>query len=185
MNRVLAEQIMEMAEADQVARHQLLKLENDPHSTAEDREKAVAQINTVDTSNLKKAKQLFQEYGYPGKSLVGATASHRFWIIVQHCDEEVSFQQQVVKELKKTVAQGNADAKDYAYLLDQVKVNQGEPQVFGTQIELNAKGTSFQAQEMIAPTKVNQRRKEVGLEPLEAYLDTCNQLYYSSLNSDD
>lgn len=131
MNRALAEQIMRMAEADQVARHHLLKLENDPDSTAEDREKAVAQINTVDTSNLKKAKQLFQEYGYPGKNLVGTMASHRFWIIVQHCYEEVSFQQQL----------------------------------------------------MMVPAEVNQRRAKVGLEPLETYIDTCNQLYYSSLNS--
>lgn len=38
-------------------------------------------------------------------------------------------------------------------------------------------------QVMIVPAKVNQRRAEVGLESLDAYIDACNQLYYSSLNS--
>jgi|GEM_PF-2135705 len=36
---------------------------------------------------------------------------------------------------------------------------------------------------MIVPAEVNQRRAEVGLESLEAYIDAFNQLYYSSLNS--
>ncbi len=35
--------------------------------------------------------------------------------------------------MEQAVSKGEASAKDYAYLLDRVRMNQGRPQVYGTQ----------------------------------------------------
>jgi len=36
-----------------------------------------------------------KQYGFPGYDLVGQKGSNSFWLIVQHCDKDVDFQEQV------------------------------------------------------------------------------------------
>lgn len=183
MNEALADQIISMAEQDQRARHHLLALENDPNITEEEKEKAKSAIHAIDASNQVKAKELFAIHGYPGIDEVGKKASHHFWVIVQHCDTNVPLQKEVLLQLKQAVDSGNANPIDYAYLLDRVKVNENELQVFGTQIELSDDKTSFRVQAMIEPGAVNERRQLIGLDGLESYIESTNALYHSSLKS--
>jgi hypothetical protein len=70
---------------------------------------------------------------------------------------------------------------DYAYLVDRVKVNTGQLQVYGTQMRLNKDSTSFEPKPVIDPDKLNERRKSVDLSMIESYIEIMNERYHGSL----
>lgn len=51
----------------------------------------------------------------------------------------------------------------------------GNPQVFGTQMEINEESGLYEARPMIHPDRVDERRAEKGMEPLEAQLGRFNE----------
>src|ERR1700744_3491242 len=65
-------------------------------------------------------EQIFNKYGYPGYDLVGKQGTNNFWLMVQHCDQNPEFQKKILAAMKTEVDRGNADGKNYAYLIDRV-----------------------------------------------------------------
>lgn len=122
-----------------------------------------------DSINELKAKAIINKYGYPGYNLVG-DASRKFWAIIQHCDDDIPFQEQVLILMKKEIVKNNADKENYAYLVDRVLVNKHQKQIYGTQIHLNSTTHKSAPFPLKYPKSVNKLRKEMGLEPLEVYL---------------
>lgn len=70
--------------------------------------------DSVFLANELRVKAVFDRYGFPGYDLVGKKGSNNFWLIVQHCDKNVSFQQMVLKAMKKELPKRNADPKNFA-----------------------------------------------------------------------
>jgi len=122
--------------------------------------------------------KIFKQYGYPGYDLVGKKGSNNFWLMVQHCDKQPGFQQQVLKAMKIEMEKGNADSKNYAYLTDRVNLNTGQKQVYATQLMYNTDSCQAIPRPLVDSTNVNQRRKEVGLEPIEDYLNMMSQMHF-------
>jgi hypothetical protein len=116
-----------------------------------------------------KAKVIINKYGYPGYDLVGESSGTFFWII-QHCDDDIPFQEHVLVLMKKEVNINNASKENYAYLVDRVLVNRHQKQIYGTQIHFDTTTHKSAPFPLKYPQKVNQLRKEMGLEPLEVYL---------------
>jgi len=113
-------------------------------------------------------EDILRTHGFPNYALVGKTSSHNFWLLVQHCDDDPAFQRQVLALMKEEVRRGNADPRDYAYLVDRVNLNTGKLQVYGTQVDYqDGKAVPRTLQDA---GRVDQRRKEVGLKPLAEYL---------------
>lgn len=54
-----------------------------------------------------------------------------------------------------------------ALLEDRINVRNGRPQVYGSQFKYNHENGKSQFYEIVDPEYVNQRRKEVGLYPIE------------------
>lgn len=134
-----------------------------------------------DSLNLAKAKNIFKQYGFPGYNLVGKNASNNFWIIVQHADNDVAFQEEYLRSMQKEISANNANISNYAFLVDRVKCNKKEKQVYGTQLWLNKNKTSFAMPDVIEPEKLNDRRKSVGLNSIDEYLKEMNEVYKSKL----
>ncbi len=131
----------------------------------------------TDSLNLIEAKQIFHQYGYPGFSLVGENGSSRFWAIVQHCDDDIKFQKEVLVQMEKEVKQHNASGENYAYLKDRVLINEGNKQLYGTQTRYNKdthKHLPFPIQDSV---NVDARRKAVGLSSLKDYLKQQDTVY--------
>ncbi len=114
-------------------------------------------------------KQYLSAEGYPGFDRVGEESSSNFWLMVQHCDEDLEFQKQVLQALKVEVDRENGSGSNYAYLYDRVQINQGLEQYYGTQLDYSWDGQAF-AQAVRDSLGVNERRLALGLEPLEDYL---------------
>ncbi|MFT3827946.1 MAG: hypothetical protein QM731_28775 [Chitinophagaceae bacterium] len=122
--------------------------------------------------------KIFHQYGYPGFDLVGKEGSNNFWLMVQHCDKTPAFQKEILEAMKPQVDKGNAAPKDYAYLVDRVGLNTGGKQVYGTQVTYNLNVCQAIPRPLSDSLTVNTRRKEVGLEPIEKYLNTMSELHF-------
>ncbi len=122
--------------------------------------------------------KVFDKYSYPGYDQVGKKGSNNFWLLVQHCDEQPKFQQQVLAAMKKEVDKGNADPVNFAYLTDRVRLNVGQKQLYGTQLAYNTDSCQAIPRLLADSLNVNQRRKSLGMEPVEAYLNQMSQLHF-------
>jgi hypothetical protein len=122
--------------------------------------------------------KIFSACGYPGYDLAGKAGSNNFWLMVQHCDKQPAFQQSVLTAMKKEVDRGNADGKSYAYLLDRVNLNTGRKQVYGTQVTYNTDSCQAIPKPLADSLLVNQRRKGIGLEPIESYLNMMSESHF-------
>lgn len=134
----------------------------------------VAEIQKVDARHTSRMRAIVEKYGWPGRSLVGDDGSHAAWVLVQHAD--IDFMAQCLSLMERAVAGGQAFAKDYVYLLDRVRMQQGKPQIYGTQFTIAADG-----QLLLHPIEnaeaVDERRKAVGLPPMAEQEKVMRELY--------
>lgn len=128
----------------------------------------------ADSTNAAEAKRILAKYGYPGYTLVGESGSSKFWAIVQHCDDDVPFQQQVLVLMKKEVDRKNASGEDYAYLKDRVLTNLKQKQLYGTQGIRNPKTKLWAPLPISNPAGVEARRKAMGMISLKQYTAEIN-----------
>ena len=78
--------------------------------------------------------------------------------------------------MEQALQQGESDPVHVAYLTDRILMREGKLQIYGTQ------GGSLE-NGVIVPhpiedeEHVNDRRKAIGLEPIEDYFKTMNEIY--------
>jgi len=121
-----------------------------------------------DAVRTERLAEIIDEHGWPTRELVGSDGATAAWVIAQHSDLDVAFQEQAVELMREAVEAGQADASELAYLEDRVALNRGRPQIYGTQIGC-VDGRAEPAR-LAEPDRVDQLRAEVGLEPLADYL---------------
>jgi hypothetical protein len=121
-------------------------------------------------------KNIFKKIGYPTVEKVGKETSSKFFTLVQHCDTNVAFQAQMLKEIKKQVLKKQVDAQDYAFLYDRVQLNSGKKQLYGSQLDYD---TNYNAipRNLESVAQANLKRKELGLETLEEYLKRATEFH--------
>ncbi|MBG6063667.1 hypothetical protein IWX83_003483 [Flavobacterium sp. CG_9.1] len=172
-NQVLADELSKMAEVDQIAAYipqgDYKKMTNEQWNSFKD---------SVFTTHQKRVKQVFDNFGFPGYDLVGEKGSSDFWLIVQHSDHVPEFQLEVLKKMKKEVDKGNANSRTYGLLVDRVKLNTGQAQIYGTQLAYNMEICQAYPRNLADSINVNKRRKEIGLEPLEEYLNDMTEMHF-------
>lgn len=168
MNTVLIKQIDSMFKSDQFWRKEFIKVQHKERSVYSD-ETIQSKWSETDSINELKAKAIIKKYGYPGYDLVGES-SDNFWAIIQHCDDDIAFQEHVVALMKKQVDKNNASKRNYAYLTDRILVNKNQKQIYGTQLSRDNKTGKFSAFPLKYPKLVDKLREQVGLEPLADYI---------------
>jgi len=171
-NQKLADELKAMAEVDQIAAYIPQGKYKQWSDAKWDNFK-----DSVFTTHKKRLEEIFEKFGYPGYSLVGEKGSQNFWLMVQHCDSDPAFQSRVLEKLKIEVDNKNADGSNYGLLTDRVKINTGEKQVYGTQVSYNSLGQAY-PKDLADSVNVNKRRAEVGLEPIEDYLNMMTQMHF-------
>lgn len=173
-NQGLADELKLMTEIDQVAAS--LPQGDYKQWTQERWEKFQ---DSVFTTHKVRLEEIFDEYGYPGYDLIGKEGSNNFWLMVQHSDKDLEFQSRVLEKLKIEVETKNADGRNFGLLTDRVKINSGENQIYGTQVRYNSIGQAY-PKPLYDSVNVNKRRAEVGLEPLEQYLDMMTRMHFET-----
>ena len=158
MNNELRLELLQMAKEDQEVRRELT-----PVNFANLTEKIVE----IDSKNTSRMREIVQEYGWPGKNLVGEDGTSAAWLLVQHADRDRKFQKQCLELMKETAKKGEVPLQNVAYLTDRLLIAEGKRQVYGTQFEIrNGKPVLFPIEDEV---NVDKRRKEVGLPSLKEY----------------
>ena len=126
-------------------------------------------INEADQRNLERVLGIIEEHGWPGASLVGSDGSQAAFLVVQHAPLDI--QERLLPMMRQAVAEQELEPADLALLEDRVRTRNGQPQVYGTQVQCDPKTwKDCFVQPIENEANVNARREQVGLGPLELYL---------------
>lgn len=148
----LREELMQMSRRDQEVR------------TAAPTQDNFASWRAVDAANLKRMKEIVEQFGWPTYAMVGKDGAQAAWLLVQHGDEDRPFQLKVLAMMEPLVKDGRAGAVDYAYLYDRTHY----PQRYGTQGSCVSR-TEWRPLLTEAPETLDQRRRELGLPSMADY----------------
>lgn len=121
----------------------------------------------TDSLNLVKIEEILQVYGYPGKSKVGEIEGSTAWLVIQHAPLEKQLQYFPI--IEEAMQKGELSKSNWALLLDRIRMRQGRPQVYGSQIVRDPDNGQWKLHTIEDEINVNKRRVEVGLGPLEDY----------------
>lgn len=178
---LLTRQIAEMIHDDQWARHLLDTVYK--YGRTPVREKIVWDIiHAMDTKHNKRLWQLVRELrSYPDNILVGSPGAANFWALVQHQDDDTALQKHVLELMKYAVNYNPALKTHYAYLVDRVRLNTGQKQLYGTQFIMNQDSTAYIPRPLEDSALVDERRKLMGIPPIDSYSKTMNGRYKAML----
>jgi hypothetical protein len=123
-------------------------------------------MSYLDSCNLIQIESLIKDYGWLGKSFVGASGNQTIFLVIQHADSAT--QVKYLPLLQESVEKNESQKAHVAYLQDRILMRQGKKQIYGSQIAFNKMG----GQEFYPiedEKNVNSRRSKVGLKPIEEY----------------
>ncbi len=148
--------ILEMVERDQVMRYED-KIDE-----------------SIDKTNTKQLKIIISQIGWPKISQVGKKVADGAWLLVQHSDYDLLFQKKCLVLIKETAREHEVDIRLIPLLEDRILVNEGKKQIYGTQFYRNKKTGKLIPKPIKDPSRVDIRRKSVGLEPIASYKRMLN-----------
>jgi len=137
------------------------------------------QINQSDIKNLNRAKEIIRQYGWPKISRIGKDGQNNLWLIVQHADRDVLFQQTALLAMEKLKGTTEMNMENYAFLYDRVQCNLNYKQFYGTQVVWTSNGEASAFRPLIKEYMVDERRKKFGLQPLQIYALTYGFSYHN------
>ena len=122
-----------------------------------------AKRDSIGVDNQARIKKMFDKYGYLGFSQVGKENATKFWLPIQHADNNIDFQQEMLKKLAKEIKKNNAEKSHYALLEDRIAINLKKKQRFGTQVIYNLDGQAIPKNGLVDNANVDQLRLEYDL----------------------
>lgn len=131
-------------------------------------------IKRIDQENTARLEKIVDQYGWPLRSQVGEDGANAAWLLVQHADLSPKLQRKCLDIMSK-VPKDEISRKDVAYLTDRVRLAEGQEQLYGTQVTF-AEG-KWVPRPLVDAAKVDQRRAEVGLPPLDDYINEIENYY--------
>lgn len=128
--------------------------------------------SVIDSANLAYVETIFKTRGYPGKSMVGEPTNTAAWYVLQHSNKIGTY----LPLVKKAGEADEIPMKLVAMMEDRYLMDEGKPQVYGTQGRME-NGEKF-IWPIENPESVNERRKKVGF-------NTTIEEYGKTLFGDD
>lgn len=130
-------------------------------------DEVAAEWKRIDEDNTRWLGEVVMVRGWPGQTLVGEDGAAAAWLLAQHADRDPAQQRAFLDALRGAVDQGEASPSHLAYLEDRVRVNAGQPQLYGTQFTV-ADG-ELEPRPIEDPQRLDERRAQAGLEPFADY----------------
>jgi len=115
---------------------------------------------------------VIERYGWLSISQVGERMNTDLGIIIETAPNNVK--EKYTSLIKISVFNNDSNATNYAKLVDNILVYNGELQRYGSRVGPNPFSDTFEMRvyEIKDPEYVNQRRKEIGLNTIQEYLKT-------------
>jgi hypothetical protein len=116
----------------------------------------------IDKQNIITIVNFIEQCGLPTLQEVNFEQMAGIWLVLQHAPPY--YQKKYIPLIEEASKKGDISPAVVATMKDRALMHEGKPQIFGTQIE---KGQLYLLYE---PEFVDQRRADIGLEPLAEYL---------------
>ena len=158
MDKKLSDELMRMRREDDATRTRLME----SGELFNDYSKEMERVHLRNAAALEK---ILDEHGWPGRTMVGDEGSEAAWLIAQHAISRPDLQRRCRDLLDHAVVNGEAPPWQAAHLIDRIRVNEGKPQLFGTQYDWDESG-ELAPHPIEAPAEIDARRAEAGLVPL-------------------
>lgn len=125
-------------------------------------------IHKQDSINLDKVTNILDEHGWLGWNLVGRKANNAIFLVIQHAD--IDTQEKYLPMFREAVKKGDAAPDALALMEDRVALRRGKKQIYGSQIGRDRETGEYYVSPLRDPDNVDERRAEVGLGPIQAYI---------------
>lgn len=145
--------------------------------TKQQREEVSRLIYQAGIDNKAAAQKIIAQYGWPSVKDIGNDGQNNLWLIVQHADDDVLFQQKVLNAMKKHLGTNRLNAENYAFLYDRVQCNLNYKQYYGTQVQWTHHGEASGFRPILSEEKADVRRMQLGMQPLAVYALTYGFSY--------
>jgi hypothetical protein len=127
------------------------------------------ELREIQHANKARLQEILRRRGWPALSAVGNDAAQGAWLIVQHADDDLPWQREVLAMMQAKVARREARKQDIAYLSDRIAINEHRQQTYGTQGGCVAKA-EWKPFDMADPEHLAARRADMEMIPMEKYL---------------
>lgn len=128
-------------------------------------------MKQVHEENADLLEAFLDEYVWPYPDKFGVEAHEAAWFIAIHAVARPWFIKKVAKILEAAWKEGKISGKYYANFYDRIELYEGRKQRYGTHLFPTKDG--WQALYLQDPVHVDERRAEVGLQPLADWIAEC------------
>lgn len=130
----------------------------------------VDEINPlIDRKNLEIVVSIIENCGMPTSKNIDKKHIATIFLVLQHGDNY--HRKKYFHLIEQAVKYGDLQKSDYALIKDRILVSDGKPQIYGTQLTSTLLDSNkFEVYEIEEPEYVDQRRAEMGLNPINDYL---------------
>ena len=162
MNDEATDELIAMAELDG-------KVHDELAASGELQQGYAPAMAAVHEKNALRLEEIIARIGWPTERLVGGRAAQAAWLIAQHAIAHPQFQRSCLELLAAAACDQLVPAWQPAMLEDRIRMFEGRPQLYGTQLEPDQHG-NLRPYAIEDPEGVGERRRAVGLEPLAEIL---------------
>jgi len=157
MDESLEKGLLEMEARDQALRAELTasgELASGYHPRLEELHRA----------NASRLRQIIAVFGWPGHALVGEKGARAAWRIALHSISEPAFMRQCRDLLDAATQKKDAPRWQFAIMDDRIRVYEGRPQRYGTQLRVGEQG--LEPHPLENGSRINSMRMQAGLPPM-------------------
>jgi len=119
-----------------------------------------------DHRNQELVISIIEKCGMPTLNEVSQKHMNAIWLGLQHTTAE--YRKKYFPKIEQAVKNGELSKEQYALMKDRILMDEGKPQIYGSQIKDN------KLYKLENPETVNERRKEMGMGTIEDYLRNFN-----------
>jgi hypothetical protein len=167
LNQPLKRELTQLLESDQGLRRQIGPTQEKYGFKSPQMDSLWQQMRRADDRNLPRVTAIIDQYGWPGKSLVGRSGSLAAFLVIQHSN--LATMQKYLPLMREAAAKGEMPKQNLALVEDRVLTFQDKPQLYGSQLQTNQATGKTEFLPIADEAHVDERRASMGLEPLAEY----------------
>ena len=160
--------------SDQEIRFDLIKLQQEGKMKTEEFQQLVSEMKATDSLNLEKVKSILDQ-GWPDD--LDFQGNQTLFLVIQHADLET--QKKYLPVIEQAVQENKSLPSNLALLKDRIALREGDGQIYGSQVFIDAKTGDKFVQKIEDPENVDSLRASVGLPSMQIYLKQSFQMDWS------